>query len=77
MVDYNEECGFTSYKHFIKHNKTCVEQLSYSQARTFSSLCKLIKKEKIGLVDEDNFIEWDAFAVYFNIHGKFTIMHPQ
>ncbi len=77
MQDYNEECGFKTFSQFAKHNKKCVQELSDTDADFYKTLCEKIQDGNIDLVDEDNFIEWTAYTIYFNKKGNLVIMHPR
>jgi hypothetical protein len=77
MQDYNEEYGFKNYKEFLMHNKKCIENLSKKDAEIYVSLCKKILDNNIYLVDEENFVEWKAYTVYFNKDKKIVFMHPR
>lgn len=77
MVDINEDNEFTSYEHFIKNNKKCINELSNSDIEFIKTLIRKIKDDEIMQCDEEDYIEWESFAIYFNKIGKLVIMHPR
>ncbi|AYV77458.1 MAG: hypothetical protein Dasosvirus3_17 [Dasosvirus sp.] len=78
MIDFNEDSGFSNnYRKFMTHNKKCVNELSSQDLEFISMLIDRIKDEKILQCDEETFVEFDSFAIYFNINKKLVIMNPQ
>jgi hypothetical protein len=77
MTDYNEEHGFKNYNHFVKHNIKCVKELSNSDLEFLSVLIDKIKNNEIMQCDEENFVEWESYTLYFNKYKKEVIMHPR
>ena len=64
-----------SYKTFVKHNYKCINNLTDSEAKNFSFLCKQIKKNKIYQADEESFVEFKTASFYFNNDDNFVLMN--
>ena len=79
MVKMNEECGFKEdeYGKFIEHNKKCLEKLSKKDLSFVVDLVTKIQNEELMQCDEEYFLEWDTFTIYFNKDGKLVMMHPR
>lgn len=77
MDGYNDDHRFKNFDHFIKHNKQCVKNLTDNDVRFIMALIEKINKEEIMQCDEENYIEWETFMIYFNIDGKLVTMHPR
>lgn len=77
MKSQNEECGFSTLDGFILHNERCVRGLKSAELNATVRLCEMIQAGKIDLVDEDNFVEFGACAIYYNKDNKLVIMHPR
>lgn len=73
----DEDCGFDNYDEFIEHNETCIMKLSNDDLQFIGKLIDKINKKYIVQCDEENFIEWVSYAIYFNINNKLVIMHPR
>lgn len=80
MQEYNddkEHMLFGSYAIFLEHNEECVEKLNTDELDFVYMLCKQIRDNKIIMVDEEDFGEWKATAIYYNRKRNLTIMHPR
>jgi len=68
-----DENGKYNKEIFINHNKTCLKELNNEE---LSFVYKLSKKiNKINMVDEENFIEWQCHILYYNSNKKLVIGH--
>ena len=77
MREYNEDSGFNNYNKFIKHNEKCVRKLSDIDLEFIDRLIDKIREEEIVQCDEDNFVEWETYSIYFNKNKKLVMMHPR
>lgn len=77
MKMMDDECEFDDYEHFLTHNKECVENLSIKECDFLIYLCEKIINKEILTTDEEDFGEWSASGIYFNIDKKLVIMHPR
>jgi hypothetical protein len=77
MDAYNEDHGFKNFNHFVKHNEQCVKKLRCNDSKFIITLINKIQREELMQCDEENYIEWGTFMIYFNIDGKLVTMHPR
>lgn len=77
MICFNENHGFMNYEHFINHNRECVMKLSNDGAICIKTLIDKIKKNEIGQCDEEDFIEFTSWTIYFNSKGQLIIMNSR
>lgn len=77
MDAYNEDHGFKNFNHFVKHNKQCIKNLQANDSKFIITLIDKIQREELMQCDEENYIEWETFMIYFNIDGKLVTMHPR
>jgi len=66
-----------NYEQFVNHNKTCIINLSKSDAKFYAKLCSKINSKKVCSVDAENFTSWEADWIYFDEYSRINIVHPK
>ena len=65
----NKVCDTDKYKKVIKNTLTYIDKIEENDVCDVNfhmMLCKYIKEKKIKLVDEENFVEYDAESFVYN-----------
>ena len=65
----NKVCDKDKYKKVIKNTLTYIDKIEENDVCDVNfhmMLCKYIKERKIKLVDEENFVEYDAESFVYN-----------
>ena len=73
----DEDESFESYKHFLKHNNTCVQSLNEDDVTLLILLIKKIEKETISQCDEEHFIEFTSSSFYFTFDKQLVLMNSR
>jgi len=72
----NKVCDKDKYKKVIKNTLTYIDKIEENDVCDVNfhmMLCKYIKEHKIKLVDEENFVEYDAKSFVYN-NNKLSII---
>ena len=77
MQYQNKDLKFENYDTFKEHNIKCLDEMNTEQILWMRTMCEMIKKNKIKLVDEESCVEFTAYGFYFNNKKKLCIINPR
>ena len=73
MCAYNKAYIAMKYEDFINWNRMCFNLLLNPEFAWLQSLCKLVKANKISLIDMEHCGEFNACYIYFDKNKNITI----
>ena len=67
----------TPYEDFLVWNETCINLLTNDERLWLLSLCRMLTKKDVNLMDMESCAVFRANAIYFGLDKKLCIVNPR